>query len=211
MVGRMSITIRVAVIVVCVASISFLPGCGKTESQGSGPQPSGSSTNPPSVSRAERGKYLVTILACTDCHTPLKMGPNGPEHDMSRFLSGHPAGVKLGPVPKLDPETGWVAAFNSTNTAAAGPWGISYSANLTPSVNGLKVWTEEMFIKAMREGKHMGTSRPIMPPMPWPAYGQMTDEDLKSVFAYLQTIPPVDNLVPEYAPPGDAPDAPFNE
>ena len=40
--------------------------------------------------RAERGRYLVTVGGCNDCHTPLKMGPKGPEPDMSRMLSGHP-------------------------------------------------------------------------------------------------------------------------
>jgi hypothetical protein len=63
------------------------------------------------------------------------------------------------------------------------------------------IWTEDMFIKAMRLGKHMGTSRPIQPPMPWPWYGKMTDDDLKAVFAYLQSIPPIVNHVPDYEPP----------
>jgi hypothetical protein len=58
-----------------------------------------------------------------------------------------------------------------------------------------------MFIKALRTGKHFGQSRPIQPPMPWPAYGQMTDADLKAVYAYLRSIPPVKNLVPDYEPP----------
>src|SRR5580765_355411 len=38
----------------------------------------------------KRGEYLVTVGGCNDCHTPLKMGPQGPEPDMSRMLSGHP-------------------------------------------------------------------------------------------------------------------------
>ncbi len=45
------------------------------------------------------------------------------------------------------------------------------------------------------------TSRPIMPPMPWPQYGNMTDDDLRSIFAYLKTVPPVNNPVPDYEPP----------
>jgi hypothetical protein len=55
----------------------------------------------------------------------------------------------------------------------------------------------------MKTGKHMGeaTSRPIMPPMPWPQYGNMTDDDLRSIFAYLKTVPPVNNPVPDYEPP----------
>ena len=91
------------------------------------------------------------------------------------------------------------------NTAFAGPWGISYSANLTPDKNtGLGIWTEDMFLKAMKTGKHMGTSREIQPPMPWPWIGKATDEDLKAIFAYLQSIPPIVNHVPDYEPPAPA-------
>jgi hypothetical protein len=61
-----------------------------------------------------------------------------------------------------------------TLTAWSGPWGQSFAANLTPDKNtGLGVWTEDMFIKAIRTGKHMGTSRDILPPMPWQAFAQM--------------------------------------
>ena len=96
------------------------------------------------------------------------MGPNGPEPDMTRMLSGHPEKAEVGKPPKL--EGAWMAAVSNDFTAWSGPWGISYTANLTPDQNtGLGIWTEDMFIKAIREGKHMGTSRPILPPMPWPA------------------------------------------
>src|SRR6266542_6442066 len=87
----------------------------------------------------ERGKYLVTIMACNDCHTPFKMGPKGPEPDMSRMLSGQPEGMKLPPPPK--PSGPW-AAVTVPNSAWAGPWGVSYAANLTPEKNtGLGIWT----------------------------------------------------------------------
>jgi cytochrome c553 len=150
----------------------------------------------PKPSPAERGKYLVSAAGCNDCHTPMKMGANGPEPDMSRMLSGHPEGMKVDKPPKL--EGTWMAAVSNTFTAWSGPWGISYTANLTPDQNtGLGIWTEDMFIKAIREGKHMGTSRPILPPMPWPAFRNYSDEDLKAIFAYLKTIPPVVNHVPD--------------
>jgi hypothetical protein len=150
--------------------------------------------------RIERGKYLVTIMSCNDCHTPYKMGTNGPEPDMSRMLSGHPEAMKLPPPPK--PSGPWIVAFTGTNTAFAGPWGISYTSNLTPDKNtGLGIWTEDMFLKAMKTGKHMGTSRQIQPPMPWPWIGQATDEDLKAIFAYLKSVPPITNHVPDYEPP----------
>lgn len=147
----------------------------------------------------DRGKYLVTVGGCNDCHTPFKMGKNGPEPDMSRALSGHPATVVL-PEPNLHEP--WIWAGAATNTAFAGPWGVTYAPNLTPdSETGFGIYTEEMFVQAMRTGKQMGAGRPIMPPMPWPNYGQMTDDDLKAIFAYLHSIPPVKNQVPQYRPP----------
>jgi hypothetical protein len=158
----------------------------------------------PQVS-AERGAYLVTAIGCNDCHTPFKMGPNGPEPEMTRMLSGHPEDLKMGPPPAIDPASGWMGAIGGTMTAWAGPWGISYSANLTPDQNtGLGIWTEVMFVAAIREGKHMGTSRPILPPMPWPAFKNLNDDDLKSIFAYLKTIPAISNHVPEPVPPAPA-------
>jgi hypothetical protein len=96
----------------------------------------------------------------------------------------------------------WIL-FAPDLTACVGPWGISYSANLTPSESGIGNWTEEQFLTAIKTGKHLGmeNQRPIMPPMPWQEIKNMTDEDLKSVFAFLKSIPPVDNVVPAYEPP----------
>lgn len=152
-----------------------------------------------------RGEYLVKITGCNDCHTPMKMGPQGPEPDMSRMLSGHPDSLKMPPPPA--PADPWTWSVSRTNTAFAGPWGITFATNLTPDENTgmINTWSEIMFIAAMRNGKHMDMSRAIMPPMPWADYGQMTDDDLKAIFAYLHTIPPVKNLVPLYQPPSGAP------
>lgn len=171
----------------------WLVGCGPAEREAAAPPP-------PTVS-AERGAYLVEILTCNDCHTPMTMGPNGPEPDMARMLSGHPADLVMPPPPAL--EEPWVFVGAGTLTAFAGPWGLSYATNLTPDVNtGMGIWTEQMFVDAMRTGRHMGVSRPILPPMPWPWYSKMTDEDLKSIFAYLRTIPAVQNRVPDAVPAG---------
>jgi mono/diheme cytochrome c family protein len=163
-------------------------------------------TTETSVDPVERGKYLVTVVGCNDCHTPLKMGATGPEPDMSRMLSGHPSDLVLPPPPKLPADSPWGFVGTHTLTAFAGPWGISYAINLTPDENtGIGIWTEDMFVKAMKTGKHMGQSRTIMPPMPWPWYSKMTDEDLKAIYAYLRTVPPIVNQVPDYAPPPEAP------
>jgi len=156
--------------------------------------------------RVERGRYLVGFGGCHDCHTPFKMGPKGPEPDMTLALSGHPAGFVMSDAPKLDGK--WVWAGAATNTAFAGPWGVSYARNLTPDqVSGLGIWSEDMFLKTMRTGRHMGVSRPILPPMPWQALNTLNDEDLKSIYAYLRTVKPVRNEVPDpiIAPPPAAP------
>jgi hypothetical protein len=151
----------------------------------------------PNSAQVKRGEYLVSIAACHDCHTPVKMGPNGPEPDMTRALSGHPAQMVMPPAPKLPPGP-WVASVGATMTAWAGPWGTSFTANLTPDKEtGLGSWTERNFIDTIRSGRKMGRGRHLLPPMPWPVYRNMTDDDLKSVFAYLQTIPAVKNKVPD--------------
>lgn len=151
----------------------------------------------------ERGKFLVFIGGCTDCHTPLVITANGPRPDSTRYLSGHPQNLKMPAPPKL--EMPWAAAASATLTAWYGPWGISYSANLTPDSSGLGVWKEEMFLQALRTGKHWGLARPIMPPMPWEALSKLSDDDLKAMWAYLQTIKPIKNTVPDYEPPAEAP------
>lgn len=152
-----------------------------------------------------RGKYLTIIAGCNDCHTPKMMGPHGPEPDMSRELSGHPADSKLPELPKdLIGPGKWDAISASGLTAWYGPWGVSFTRNLTPDAEtGLGSWTEKMFIDAIRTGKHMGApgGRDILPPMPWQMYKQMSDEDLKSLWAYLRTIKPVKNAIPEPIPP----------
>lgn len=147
-----------------------------------------------------RGRYLVEALGCADCHAPLKMGPNGPERDMSRGLSGHPEAMRLPPAP---PAQGpWIMGAAATNTAFYGPWGISYAVNLTPDrETGLGNWKVEEFVKAIKTGKHAGAGRPIMPPMPIEAYRNLSEADLRRVFDYLMAQPAVKNRVPDYQPP----------
>jgi mono/diheme cytochrome c family protein len=149
------------------------------------------------LSPAARGKYLVATSGCHDCHTPFKMGAKGPEPDMSRMLSGHPEALQMPPVPALPPGP-WLVVSSATNTAHAGPWGVSFTANLTPDVDtGLGMWTVNDFKQTIRTGRHMGRGRAVLPPMPVPVYNNMTDSDLEAVYAYLRTIPAVKNRVPE--------------
>ena len=150
-----------------------------------------------------RGKYLVTTSGCHDCHTPWVMGPKGPEPDMTRALSGHPENMVLPPAPKL--EGPWVMTAAATNTAWAGPWGISYTANLTPDPEtGLGKWTLRNFVETIRTGRHMGRGRPVLPPMPIQVYKNFTDADLEAVYSYLRSIPAISNRVPEPLPPAES-------
>lgn len=147
----------------------------------------------------KKGQLLVTIGGCNDCHSPKKFGPHGPSIDSSKLLSGHPAQMPTPPVfaSALKPG-GWVL-MGPDATTFAGPWGVSYAANLTPdTTTGLGSWTDEMFIKAMRTGKHMGieNGRPILPPMPWENLSKLPDEELQAMFAYLKSLPAVTNRVP---------------
>jgi mono/diheme cytochrome c family protein len=147
--------------------------------------------------RIERGAHLVRTMGCNDCHTPWKMGANGPEPDMTRALTGHPADLAMPPAPQLPPGP-WVATVSATNTAWAGPWGVSFTMNLTPDPEtGLGKWTEEMFIATMRTGRHEGKGRPLLPPMPFWMIAALDDADIKALFAYLQSLPPVSNRVPQ--------------
>jgi hypothetical protein len=164
----------------------------------------GAAEAPAATDKVARGKYLVTIGACHDCHTPFKMGANGPEPDMARMLSGHPESVKLPPAPAL-PEGPWVMTTAYTNTAWAGPWGTSFTANLTPDAEtGLGKWTLQDFISTLRTGRHKGRGREILQPMPYPMYQHFTDQDMDAVFSYLQSIPAVKNRVPKPRPPAQA-------
>ena len=147
-----------------------------------------------------RGKYLVTTSGCHDCHTPWTKTEAGVHPDMTRALSGHPEKFEVGPAPQ--PPEGWVMTAAATNTAFAGPWGVSFTANLTPDRDtGLGKWTARTFIDTIRTGRHLGRGREVLPPMPIQMYKHFTDEDLAAIFAYLQSIPAVKNKVPEPRPP----------
>lgn len=148
----------------------------------------------------KRGEKLIAYGGCVDCHIPFKMGPNGPEKDMARGLSGHPEELRLPPSPKLDSAWNW--AGSATMTAFTGPWGTTYAANLTPDrETGIGAWREKDFIQAMRTGKHVGVARPILPPMPWQAVASLPEKDLRAIFSYLKAQPAVKNKVPDYLPP----------
>ena len=143
-----------------------------------------------------RGQYLVNAAGCDDCHTPWKKGANGLEPDMTLRLSGHPASMTLPKPP--EPVGPWIMSATATNTAWAGPWGVSYTANLTPDPDtGIGKWTEQQFIDTIRTGRRQGRGRELLPPMPWPAFKNYNDADLRAMFAYLKTLEAITNKVPE--------------
>jgi len=170
--------------------------------QPSAPTPAPSAPTVTQADQVKRGEYLVSISGCNDCHSPKKMGPNGPEIIAERKLSGYPSDL---PVPTFDTKmtSQGFAMFTPDLTAAYGPWGTSFAANLTPDESGLGNWTLEQFKKALTQGKSKGmdNGRMLLPPMPWVNYVGMKDEDISAMFAYFKSIPPVKNVVPAPVPP----------
>ena len=143
------------------------------------------------------GEYLVQIMGCNDCHSPKRMGANGPEVIPELMLSGYPANRPVAKSSEPLIRQGF-ALFNPDLTAAIGPWGITFAGNLTPHETGIGNWTEAQFKKALTEGKYKGldNTRMLLPPMPWVNYRAMKDDDIRAVFTYLKSVKPVDNVVP---------------
>jgi len=187
---KQNLWVAAALLVGAAAAIAWT-SAGSKAARAAAPKPEEAA-----AARVARGKYLVGAIGCGHCHSPKVMGPNGPVEDHSRLLSGHPEGSALPQAPK--PDGPWIATAAWDLTAWSGPWGVSYAMNLTPDENtGIGSWSEETFVKALRTGKHMGVSRPILPPMPWDSFRNFSDEDLKSMYAYLRSIPPIHNRVPD--------------
>lgn len=150
----------------------------------------------PNTRQIEHGRRLVTVGGCNDCHTPVKFDPKVglPMPQAERALSGHPEGAPAAASQLAGTD---LAAIGPTSTSFRVPFGTVYAANLTPDPEtGLGAWNENLFIQTIRSGRHLGAGRPILPPMPWPALRQLSDADLRAMFAYLQSLPPIHNAVP---------------
>lgn len=175
-----------------VALVLLLPGCRNNSKTAIA-----ESTELSVEQLVQKGEYLVTIMGCNDCHSPKEMGAQGPVVIADLMLSGYPADR---PFQKAEPEMirkGWIL-FNADLTAAAGPWGVSFAANITSDQTGIGNWTEENFRRALKEGRYKGLAgfRMLLPPMPWANFAVISDEDIKSVFQYLKSTKPVNNIVP---------------
>lgn len=141
-----------------------------------------------------RGRFLSEVLGCVECHTP--RGADG-KPDPRFLMAGHRAGD---PYPTWSDslwDRGMGMIVSPSGTAYAGPWGVTFARNLTPDpTTGIAGWNEESFIYVLREGT-------LKPPMPNLLYGNLSDDDLKAIFAWLHSLPPVKNLVPfrQLSPP----------
>jgi mono/diheme cytochrome c family protein len=191
---------RVAILAVCLPMAIAVTACNQPPAAPpAAPAPAATAASASSTPSVDRGKMLVIGGGCHDCHTPMKPGANGAEPDMTKMLSGHPESISI--TAAMKPVGPWTVATNATNTAWSGPWGVSFAANLTPDKETGLNMTERNFVIALKTGAHLGTARPILPPMPWPWYGQLGDDALKDIYAYLLTIPPLKNQVPAPIPP----------
>jgi mono/diheme cytochrome c family protein len=125
-----------------------------------------------------RGKYLVQLAGCTDCHTP---GHFTGKSDSTRYLAGSDIGFQV-------PGAG----------TFVGP-------NLTPDPEtGLGHWTSEQIAKTLRTGVRPD-GRVLFPVMPWPAYARLTPSDLDAIVAFLKSLRPVTNRVPGPFGPNEEP------
>jgi len=136
------------------------------------PQPVESPVSADLSTPEKRGEYDVEVLGvCGDCHS-----------------TSDPQGNQ---VPNM--------AFAGGTALPFGDRKVVYSANITPSVNGIPYYTEELFIETIRTGKVR--SRQLDDMMPTHYFRNMTDQDLKDIFAYLKTLTPVDHYVDNSLPP----------
>lgn len=180
---------------ICLFAVTF-SGCkGKTKPEEKNDR--GMITGVTKEQLVQRGNYLVTTIGCNDCHSPKTWGAQGPELVKTLMLSGYPAETKLPIIDKKNMDQKWLL-FSTDFTAAVGPWGVSFAANITSDPSGIGSWPEENFIRAMKQGKFKGVEggRTLLPPMPWQNFAGMTDDDVKAIYAFLITTTPVHNVVP---------------
>ncbi|MEM7008665.1 MAG: diheme cytochrome c-553 [Thermodesulfobacteriota bacterium] len=152
----------------------------------------------------ERGKRLVELGGCSMCHTPKIQTPLGYKPDKDRFLSGYAQDQPLPDLPFREIISGEAEkTFYTTDaTVWVGRWGVSFAANLTPDEQtGIGSMKEEDFIEIFRKKEHFSQENPLISPMPTNVYSQLSFFELRSIYIYLQTLPPIKNEVPSKIPP----------
>jgi mono/diheme cytochrome c family protein len=176
-----------------ILALAFLAGCSgkKATDEKKAPESTAQDT-------VKRGEYLVTIMGCHDCHSPKNLGPQGTTLIQDLLLSGYQTAKPAAKPDGACVKDGWVL-ITMDLTSAAGPWGVSYAANLTSDQTGTGNWTIENFSRALRQGKYKGLegTRTLLPPMPWTNFTNLADDDLNAIFAYLKSTKPVNNVVPQ--------------
>jgi cytochrome c553 len=193
---KTSLTAGIVVLSIAATVIMYAVSSGNEKSEQAKPMTQ--------EEKVKRGEYLVNAVGCDDCHSPKRMGKHEPEIIPELRFSGSPSTAQLPSVNTGEIKKGWMM-FAPDLTSAAGPWGQSYAANISSDATGIGNWKEEQFIKALREGKYKGldNTRPLLPPMPWFVYKNFSDDDLKSIFAFLKSTNPVHNIVPAPKPFSD--------
>jgi mono/diheme cytochrome c family protein len=189
---------RILSLLACASAAFALSGCSTPEKVAEAPAATAAPAALTGQAQIDRGKMLVIGGGCHDCHTPKKIGPNGPEFDYDRALSGQPEGEKITAPFKNDPKSPWQVHASGNLTAWTGAWGVSFCRehhrrhqHRYRHLDGQDVHRRDAHRQAT-----MGTSRQILPPMPWNFYGQLPDEDLKAILAYLKSTKPIANQVP---------------
>ena len=189
---------------ICLFLLNMLSSCKDAEAKKEY-QPVGRETKKVALSQEQlvkRGEYLVNTIGCQDCHSPKRMGEQGPEYIKELAFSGYQAKNKLPPISQDALEKGWML-MNPDLTAAVGPWGVSFAANLTPDDTGIGTWSFEQFNRSLTEGKLRGqpNGRTLLPPMPWENFKNLKEEDLRAMYEYFMSTEPVKNSVPAPIPP----------
>jgi len=171
-------------------AVFILAACSGKKNEKEAPEPTADEL-------IQQGEYLVTIMGCHDCHSPKDVGPQGSTLIPDILLSGYQASKPSAPADPACIKDGWVL-ITMDLTTAAGPWGVSYAANLTSDQTGIGNWTQENFKRALKEGKFKGleNGRTLLPPMPWSNFVNIQDEEIEAIYAYLQSTKPVNNVVP---------------
>jgi cytochrome c553 len=148
----------------------------------------------------ETGKALVEQWKCNFCHSPEIAGTEGPMPDPARLLSGHPQGEAIPDMSDMIITSPEYMEFldNLDTTVWATDNRIVFSSNLTPdNETGIGTWNETTFIETIRQGQHAGLGRRLKYPMPWQELAELDDAQLVAIFAYLSSVKPVSNKVPE--------------
>ena len=143
--------------------------------------PAASGVAPRNAEAVARGRYLVELLGCGVCHTDGAL-EGSPRHELA--LAGSDTGIAY------------------TNPLAFRYPGVVFPPNITPhDETGIGLWRGEDVAAAIRAGLGRHGSQRIAV-MPWQSYARLSNNDVMAIVGYLQSLEPVEHLVPENTEPG---------